>query len=97
MVCYVVPAIAAVVQYAARKNILSLKASIHQLWLSFLLIGGTVFGIVDHLWNGELFFIGPNISSDLLLGVMITASILMVWGFIVFLDNRTIETYKKSV
>lgn len=96
MVCYAVPAIAAVVHYATRRNILSWKTSVHQLWLGLLLLGGAVFGIVDHLWNGELFLIGENIVSDLLLGAAITVSILVIWAIIVTLDKTTNKSVLKT-
>ena len=96
MVCYAVPAVAAVLHYAARRNILSWRASIHQFWLGLLLLGGAIFGIVDHLWNGELFLIGENIVSDLLLGVSITVSIFVIWVIIVTLDKTAKKTPSKT-
>ena len=42
--------------------------------------GGGLFGVIDHLWNGELFLISENIVSDLLLGVTIAAFIIISWG-----------------
>lgn len=88
MVCYVVPAVAAVVHYVTRRNIVSWKASTHQLWLGLLLLGGAIFGIVDHLWNGELLLIGENIASDLLLGIAITVSIFVIWAVIATFDKK---------
>jgi len=96
MVCYAIPAVAAVVHYATRKNILSWKTSVHHLWLGLLLLGGAVFGIVDHLWNGEIFLIGENIVFDLLLGVAITVSILVIWTIIVTLDKKTNKSALKA-
>jgi len=40
--------------------------------------GGALFGIVDHIWNGEL-FASQNIVKDLSLGVVISLSILVSW------------------
>jgi hypothetical protein len=96
MVCYAVPAIAAVVHYATRRNNISWKTSVHQIWLGLLLLGGAIFGIVDHLWNGELFLIGDNIVSDLLLGVAITVSIIVIWAIIVTLDKTANKTPVKT-
>jgi len=70
-----------------RQKVTSWKKNVHHLWLSMLLAGGAMFGIVDHLWNGELFLIGPNIVSDLLLGVTITTVIILSWVIVVALDN----------
>ncbi len=48
--------------------------------LSQLLLGGALFGIVDHAWNGELLLVGPDILKDLALGVTITIVIFGVWA-----------------
>ncbi|MDD4955902.1 MAG: hypothetical protein PHP17_07700 [Candidatus Omnitrophica bacterium] len=48
-------------------------------WLSLLYWGGALFGVIDHLWNGELFLISGDVGKDLLLGVVITASIFVFW------------------
>ncbi len=45
-----------------------------------MLYGGALFGVVDHLWNGQLFLIGGAPLMDLLLGVTITAVIFGGWG-----------------
>lgn len=94
MVCYTVPLIAALVHSGMRKKVTSSKNNAHHLWLSLLLAGGALFGIIDHLWNGELFLIGNNIVSDLLLGVTITVVIFASWGIVVALDN--IKTKKAA-
>ena len=93
MVCYTVPLIAALVHSGMRKKVTSLNKSAHHLWLSMLLAGGAIFGVVDHLWNGELFLIGKNIVSDLLLGVTITTVIFVSWVIVVALDK--IKTKKE--
>jgi hypothetical protein len=89
MVCYVVPAIAAIVHYGLRKSKTNWKRSSSQLWLGLLLSGGAIFGVVDHLWNGELFLFGENLYLDLLLGVTITTVIIVAW-FIILVLNRSI-------
>jgi hypothetical protein len=48
--------------------------------LNLMFYGASIFGIVDHLWKGEFFLISPNITQDLLLGVVITACVWGVWG-----------------
>jgi hypothetical protein len=60
-----------------------------------MLYGGALFGVIDHFWNGELFLISKNIVSDLLLGVVITASVLVAWGAMVVLSrlNPTLASY----
>jgi hypothetical protein len=49
--------------------------------------GASLFGMVDHLWNGELFLIGSNIASDLALGSTITLSVFASWGLLVNKDR----------
>lgn len=87
MVCYAIPTIAALIHHGMRSNIAGWKTSMHQKWLGMLLAGGAIFGVVDHLWNGELFLIGEHIVSDLLLGVTITVVIFAAWGIVVALDK----------
>lgn len=96
MVCYTVPLAATII--VAVKRRLSGKSSKEGLWLNLLLLGASLFGVIDHLWNGELFLIGPNIFADLSLGAVITAGVFTTWGVIVFrerlakfrfLDRRT--------
>ena len=87
MVCYTVPMIAAIAHIIMRRNITSWKESAHHLWLSLLLGGGAIFGLVDHWWNGELFYIGDNIIIDLSLGVAITVTILVIWTIMFTLDK----------
>ena len=49
-----------------------------------MLAGGGVFGVVDHLWNGELFLVGANRLWDLALGVAITLAIVAAWAVAAF-------------
>lgn len=94
MVCYTIPATAAIAHYIMRRNIKGWKEDVHQLWLNLLLIGGAIFGVVDHLWNGELFLIGENVLLDLMLGVTITTVIVLVWEALVAMDRTA--THKPS-
>ena len=88
MVCYTVPMIAAIGHIIMRRNITSWKESAHHLWLSLLLGGGAIFGLVDHWWNGELFYIGDNIIMDLSLGIAITVTILVIRTIMFTLDKN---------
>ncbi|MCP8314032.1 MAG: hypothetical protein H3Z53_06635 [archaeon] len=77
MVCYIIPLATAVV--------LSIlwgfsKGGAQGFWLNLSLYGGAVFGVVDHLWHGELFLISPNWFADIALGATITGAIFGVWG-----------------
>lgn len=84
MVCYVVPTAVLVLGLALRRkyNWNTLYAQ----WFTMLFAGGVVFGVVDHVWNGELFLIGGSIAGDLLLGLAITLVLLAVWVVLVSLD-----------
>jgi len=73
--CYTVPIAGAAVTSVLWSRTKSTKIW----WLNLMFYGGALFGIIDHLWNGELFLISENIASDLLLGVAITAGIFLSW------------------
>ncbi len=96
MVCYAIPSIAAIAHYFMRKRIPSMKNSKHHLWLNQLLLGGAIFGVVDHLWNGELLLIGDNLASDIALGITITLAIIGAWKLIVLRDKRTTTLEKAA-
>ena len=95
MVCYLVPTFAAIAHYFMRKKIPSMKNSSHHLWLNLLFIGGGIFGIVDHLWNGELLMFGENLILDLALGVTITLVILIVWKLMIVYKRMSAESPNK--
>lgn len=91
--CYAVPAVGAVVTSAIWGKTKNVKVW----WLNLLLWGGAIFGVIDHLWNGELFLISKNIVSDLMLGVVITAVIFVGWYITVVMSksNPTLANYTK--
>ena len=60
----------------------------YALWLNQLFLGGAVFGIVDHIMNGE-FLLFSNLAFDMTLGVTITAAIFIVWQIMVQVDKIT--------
>ncbi len=76
MVCYAIPLAAAVISSAVWG---AQRRGPAGWWLNLLLYGGAIFGFVDHLWYGQLLFVG-NLVSDLMLGVAITATIFAGWG-----------------
>lgn len=76
--CYIVPTIAAIATTLVWKK----KANLKLFWLLLMFFGGSLFGIVDHLWNGELFLVSENWVKDLGLGVVITGVIILAWGII---------------
>ena len=97
MVCYIVPAVVAIIHHGLRNSNASWKKSTSHLWLSLLLAGGAIFGVVDHLWNGELFLFGENLFLDLLLGVTITVAIVIAWFFIITLNKSTMIKPEKQL
>ena len=89
--CYTVPVAGAIVTsfiWGRNKNV-------KIWWLSLMFWGGALFGVIDHLWNKELFLISDNIASDLLLGVVITLAILSIWTVIILVSrfNPTLASY----
>ena len=87
MVCYIVPTVASVIEYVRNRKIKQKPP--HKNWLNLMFLGGALFGIIDHLWNGELFLIGANWVSDLTLGFTITAGIIGSWGLMVYTPKIT--------
>jgi len=79
MVCYIVPTVATVIQFIRRKN----NKDKHEYWLNLMFLGAALFGVIDHLWNGELFLISTNWLMDLALGFTITGGIIGSWGLLV--------------
>ncbi len=77
MVCYTIPLVAAIISSVVWG---SKRRGPAGWWLNLLLYGGALFGLVDHLWNGELFLLGKAPLMDLLLGATITAVIFGGWG-----------------
>jgi len=80
MGCYLIPLMATLVHYGMRKKMPALQASPRQGWLTMMLGGATVFGVIDHMWNGELFLLGPNLFWDLMLGATITTAVVALWA-----------------
>ncbi|MBU1974806.1 MAG: hypothetical protein KKG59_00205, partial [Nanoarchaeota archaeon] len=66
-------------------------------WLNQLFLGGAIFGVVDHLWHGELFLLGEKPLMDLALGVVITVAIFAVWGLMVCIDEHTTKNTTKAL
>jgi len=87
MVCYIVPTAAALAVHVLRNSREGLRENKHYHWLNLLLFGAVIFGVVDHLWNGELFLTGENTAADLALGATITLTIFVAWGLTTAADQ----------
>ena len=90
MVCYSVPLSTFILTHFARKRMNLNGKESH--WLELMLLGGSMFGVIDHWWNNELLLIGPNIGSDLLLGVVITVGIFAAWACVVAWNRMTLAS-----
>ena len=97
MTCYVVPATAAIICFFMRKKIPSWKNSEKHLWLNLLLAGGALFGVVDHIWNGEFMLFGSGWLADLTLGITITVIIIAAWGFTIFSQKASVRTKDEAL
>lgn len=88
--CYAGPVAGAIVS----SIIWSKTKSVKVWWLTLLYWGGALFGVIDHLWNGELFLVSENIARDLSLGAVITISIFIAWLVAIFI-NKTNPVFLK--
>ena len=82
--CYTVPVVAAI----TATFIWKIKKTLKFWWLALMFYGGSLFGVIDHLWNGELFLISENWLKDLGLGAVITTGITLIWAILLFLAKR---------
>lgn len=89
--CYVVSIAAAAVTSLAWSRSKSIKVW----WLTLMFYGGALFGVIDHLWNGELFLVSVNTPKDLILGVLIVVTTILLWGIMLLLSkfNPTLAKY----
>ena len=81
--CYAVPTVGAIITSVAWSRTKNIKLW----WLNLLLYGCSIFGFVDHFWNGELFAVSDNIARDLLLGVAITFAIFCIWAVMLIMSK----------
>ena len=91
MGCYTVPLVAGIIHSVMRKRN-GWNDKHHQL-LNWLLWGGAVFGVVDHVWNGDLLSFS---LSDVLLGVVITVSIFLIAGAVMLADKLKAPTKARA-
>jgi hypothetical protein len=84
-VCYTIPLVAAITTSFIWKK----KRILKLWWLALMFYGGSLFGIIDHLWNQELLLISKNWLKDLCLGGVITAGIILAWRVILALAKKS--------
>jgi hypothetical protein len=94
MACYIVPLAATLSTFIGRK--ITGRPGAQSFWLSIMLLGGALFGVIDHAFNGELFMISSNLGADLALGGMITAGITATWGGLVLIKSDILTEHRKT-
>ncbi|MCK5022534.1 MAG: hypothetical protein KAS04_00030 [Candidatus Aenigmarchaeota archaeon] len=82
MGCFVVPLVATIV-IGLRRKTSHKKKTVEGFWLSIMMAGASIFGLIDHAWNGELFMLSSNLVADISLGFTITTGVFIGWLFIV--------------
>ncbi len=95
MVCYAVPLVATVITYLGRR--VKHRKDVNFFWLNLMFLGGALFGGIDHLWNGELFLMGPNFMMDIALGFTITGGIIASWSLIIYKERLTNLLFSNKV
>lgn len=91
MVCYIIPTVVFLLHSVFGKN----KKTREHEQFSLLMGGGALFGIMDHAWNNQLFFISSNWVSDAALGIIITLGISGTWALLVW-KEKIKEIAKKN-
>jgi len=90
--CHLVPTTGAIVSSILYSKT---KQAKHGL-LMILFIGSSLFGVIDHWWNGELFLVSENILSDLSLGITIALATVICWGIILKVSQNNPVLYPKE-
>lgn len=83
--CYAVPVAGTVVASVLWGR----TKSVETLWLTLMFLGASLFGVIDHLWNGELFLISGDLLKDLLLGVVISMFVTLFWAGAIIYGKRS--------
>lgn len=73
MGCYILSIASALLVYAIRRK----RDSAELRTLNLLLLGGAIFGFIDHAWNNQLLLIS---AGDMMLGLAIVAGIFGSWA-----------------
>lgn len=93
--CYIPPTAAGIVTTFIWKS----KKKLHLFWLTLMFYGGGLFGVIDHLWHGELFLVSEHWVKDILLGIVITLVTILTWSCILVIAkrNQTLNSYLRPV
>ncbi len=83
--CYTIPLIASVIATAKWRK----KKTARLWWLVLMLYGASAFGVIDHLYNGELLLVSDEWQKDILLGFLITAGVIGFWAGLLAIAKRT--------
>lgn len=81
MACFLVLLASAIGLHGVRSKVRVRLPEINMLLL--MTWGGALALIVDHVWNGELFLVSPNLLWDLLLGCAMTLALVAIWSLYV--------------
>lgn len=93
MGCYTVPAVSAIMHFIARKKNPELGKDERHKTLNLMFLGGAIFGVVDHAWNRELLSFS---FQDVMLGFVITLSIIATWGLMVTYEKLSAKAKAKA-
>jgi len=77
--CYAAPIAGAIITTFLNNS----RKSVKLWWLSLMFYGGALFGIIDHVWAGELLVVPENLAGDIALGVVISISTVLMWAFLI--------------
>ena len=86
--CYVVPLVIILIINGFEKHKKIFIAHLDR--LNLLMFGGVTMLVVDHLWNGELFLVGPNIIQDLALGFAMSGVVIIAWALIALIEKKQV-------
>ncbi|MDI6840210.1 MAG: hypothetical protein QMD71_05110 [bacterium] len=92
-ICYTIPLFTSIVSSLIWRK----KKTVKTWRLNLLLYGGATFGVIDHLWNRELFLMSENPWKDLALGVVITVAVFILWGIISAISKKIAVLQEEKV
>jgi len=86
--CYIVPLAIILIINGFEKHKKIFIAHLDR--LNLLMFGGVTMLVVDHLWNGELFLVGPNTLKDLALGFAMSGIIIIAWALFTLIEKKQV-------